>query len=58
MTNLSKNWKLEEFPGGLVDKDLVVSLLWLGSNPGNFCMLLVWPKKKKKKKKKKKETGN
>ena len=50
MTNLSKNWKLEEFPGGLVDKDLVVSLLWLGSNPGNFCMLLVWPKKEKKKK--------
>ena len=45
-----------EFPGGLVGKDLALSLLWLGSllwrgefDPwaGNFHMPQVWPKKSK-----------
>jgi len=38
----------EEFPGGLVVKDLVLSLLWLGSIPSlrKFCMLWAWPKPK------------
>ena len=40
-----------EFPGGLVVKDSVLSLLWLGLNfwPRNFCRLWAQPKKKKKK---------
>ena len=44
------------FPGGLVVKDLALSLLLQEFNhcPGNFCMLPVQPKKKKKKKKSKK----
>ena len=46
-----KEWMLE-FPGGLVVKDLVLSVLWLGFDPwpGNFCTSRGWPKKKKKKK--------
>ena len=38
-----------EFPGGLAVKDLALSLLWHGfqPGPGNFCMLLVQPKDKK-----------
>ena len=34
-----------EFPGGLVVKGLVLSLLWPRFNPWprNFCMLRVWP---------------
>ena len=51
-----------EFPGGLVIKDPVLSMLWLGSLlwcgfdswPWNLHMPQPWPKKKKKKKKKKK----
>ena len=47
----------QEFPGGLVVKDPVLSLWWLGSLmrcgfdswPGNFCILYVQQKKKKKK---------
>ena len=37
----------EEFPGGLVVKDLALSLLWLGFDawPRNFHMLQVRPKK-------------
>ena len=50
-----------EFVGALAVKDLVLSLLWLGSLlwcrfdpwPGNFCMQRAQPKKKKKKKIKK-----
>ena len=44
--------KVVEFPGDLVVKDRVLSLLWRGLNPwrGNFHMC---GKKKKKKKKKK-----
>ena len=40
---------IEEFPGGLVVKDLKLALLWLWSDlwPRKFCMLQVWPKKKK-----------
>ena len=43
----------EEFPGGLVVKDLVLSPLWLGfdSCPGNFHMLQAWPKKRLQEKK-------
>ena len=45
-----------EFVGALAVKDLVLSLLWLGSLlwcrfdpwPGNFCMQRAQPKKKKK----------
>ena len=45
------------FPGGLLVKDLTLSLLRLGSLqwhgfhpwPRMFCMVQVWPKKKKKK---------
>ena len=39
--------KKTEFPGGLVVKDLALSLLWHRFTPllGNFCMLWVWPKK-------------
>ena len=31
---------VKEFPGGLVVKDLALSLRWLGFNswPGNFCV--------------------
>ena len=38
-----------EFPGGLVVKDLALSLLCPGFKPWprNFCMPWVWPKKKK-----------
>ena len=51
---LVKSW-LQEFPGGLAVKDLVLSLLWLesllwlGFNPWYryFCILRVQPKKKK-----------
>lgn len=41
-----------EFPGGLVAKDLVLSLLWHEFNPWprNFCMPQVQPKKRIKKK--------
>ena len=44
---------VKEFPGGLLVKDLALSLLWRRFNPWprNFCMPLAWPKKKKKKKK-------
>ena len=43
----------EEFPGGLVVKDLVLSPLWLGFDPcpGNFHMLQAWPKKRLQEKK-------
>ena len=36
-----------EFPGGLVVKDSVFSLLWLELHlwPGNFYLLLAWSKK-------------
>ena len=39
-----------EFPGGLVVKDLVLSLLWLRFDPwsGNLCMPWVWLERKKK----------
>ena len=35
------------FPGGLVDKDLLLSLLWPGFDPwlGNFCMPQLWQNK-------------
>ena len=44
---------LKEFAGGLVIKDPVLLLLWLGSLlwhgfnpwPQNFCMTWAWPKK-------------
>ena len=57
------NKEMEESPGGLVVKDLALSLLWLRSLlwwgfdpwPGNFCMPWAWQKKKKKKKKKRAE---
>ena len=41
---------MSEFPGGLVVKDLALSLLWLGFYPWpvNFYMSWVQPKKKKK----------
>ena len=41
---------IEEFPGGLVVKDLKLALLWLWFDPwpGKFHMLKVWQKKKKK----------
>ena len=40
-----------EFPGSLVVKDLVLSLLWLEFNPWpeNVCMPQAWPKNKEKK---------
>ena len=43
----------QEFPGGLVVKDSVLSLLWLRFDPWprNFLMPLMWPKKEKKGKK-------
>ena len=45
--------KVVGFPGGLMVKDSVLSLLWLRSLlwlgffpwPGNVCMPWVWPKK-------------
>ena len=48
-----------EFPGGLMVKDLMLSLLWLWvtamaqvqSLAQDFCRPQVWPKKKKKRKK-------
>ena len=42
-----KSISVREFPGGLVVKDLVLSLLWLGFDPWcrNFCMLWAWGKK-------------
>ena len=41
----SSSW---EFPGGLVVKDLVLSLLWFRSSPwpGNLHMPQAWKKKK------------
>ena len=56
MKGSSKDTASEEFPGGLVVKDSVLSLLWLGLDPwpGNFCMLQVQLKKKNKKTKKQK----
>ena len=45
------NWN--EFPGGLMVKNSVLSLLWLGFDPrpGNFHVLWVQGKKKLKKEK-------
>lgn len=45
---------MQEFPGSLAVKDLVVFLQWLGFDPwlGNFCMLWVQPKNNKQKTKK------
>ena len=39
----------QEFPGGLMFKDLALSLLWHEFDPwsGNFCMPRVWPKQTK-----------
>ena len=49
---MSKNTKLE-FPGGLVVKESVLSLLWLGFDPWprNFHMVPAGSKKKKERKK-------
>ena len=46
-----------KFPGGLVVKDLVLSLLWLefDSQSGNFHVLQVWKKGRKEEGKKEKE---
>ena len=48
---------IQEFPGGLVVKDLMMSLLWLGYRPWSRSFWILWagPKKKKKKKEKKKK---
>ena len=49
--------QLLEFPGYLMVKDPVLSLLWLPFDPwpGNFCMSLAWVNEEKKKEKKKKQ---
>ena len=50
----SRKKVLAEFPGGLVVKDLALSLLWRGFDPwpGNFLMPWGWPKESKKERKK------
>ena len=44
-SGILKYFGLGEFPGGLAIKDLALSLLWPGFDPGprNFCMLQVQP---------------
>ena len=46
---MGKEHEKEVFPGGLVVRDLVLSLLQLRFDPwpGNFQMLQVWLKKEK-----------
>ena len=52
---IERSW--HEFPGSLVVKDLVLSLLWLGFDPWsrNFCMSRAWSKIKIKNKTKKQQ---
>lgn len=58
LSEILKKAKME-FPGGLLVKDLALSLVWLelllwrefDSWPGNFSMTRVHPKKKEKKEK-------
>ena len=47
----TSNRSIQEFPGGLVAKDLALRLLWLGfdPSPGNFYVLWV-PRNKTKQK--------
>ena len=43
---------LQEIPGGLAVKNLALSLLWHGFDPGNFHKPQAQPKKENKKEKK------